>query len=65
MSPPYTLNQYVEDLRRIAAETNDEDEIISRVGPLAKRLAIDKAWLERKHYETNADQGFGAHLLHG
>jgi predicted metal-dependent enzyme (double-stranded beta helix superfamily) len=64
MSPPYTLDQYVEDLRRIAAETDDEDEIITRVGPLAKRLAIDKAWLERKHYETNADQGFGAHLLH-
>jgi predicted metal-dependent enzyme (double-stranded beta helix superfamily) len=64
MSEPYTLDQYVEDLRKIAAETDDEEEIISRVGPLAQRLAVDKAWLESKHYETNADQGFGVHLLH-
>ena len=60
----YTLDQYVEDLRRITQETDDEDEIISRVGPLAQRLAVEKDWLQQKHYEADAEQGFGAHLLH-
>ncbi len=60
----YNLSDYVADLRRITRETGDEEEIISRVGPLAQRLALDKNWLQKKHYETNAEQGFGAHLLH-
>ncbi len=64
MSEPYTLDRYVEDLRRITRETDNEDEIISRVGPLAQRLAIEKNWLQQKHYETDAEQGFGAYLLH-
>lgn len=64
MSEPYTLDRYVEDLRLITRETDNEDEIVSRVGPLAQRLADQKNWLEKKHYETNAEQGFGVHLLH-
>jgi predicted metal-dependent enzyme (double-stranded beta helix superfamily) len=64
MSEPYTLDRYVEDLRRITGETDDEDEILSRVGPLARRLALEKSWLQPKHYETDPEQGFGAHLLH-
>lgn len=64
MTEAYDLSDYVADLRRITGETDDEDEIISRVGPLAKRLALDKSWLQKKHYEINAEQGFGAHLLH-
>lgn len=63
-SGPYTLNGYVEDLRQITRETDDEDEIITRVGPLAKRLALDKSWLEEKHYDTDPEQGFGVYLLH-
>lgn len=61
---PYTLENYVADLRRITAETDDEDEIIRRVGPLAQRMAREKAWLEDKHYQTDAEQGFGTFLLH-
>jgi predicted metal-dependent enzyme (double-stranded beta helix superfamily) len=64
MSELYTLDRYVQDLRRIARETDDEDEILSRVGPLARRLALEKAWLQEKHHETDAEQGFAAHLLH-
>jgi predicted metal-dependent enzyme (double-stranded beta helix superfamily) len=64
MSETYTLDDYVEDLRRITRETADEDEILRRVGPLARRLALEKSWLEPKHYETNAEQGFAAYLLH-
>ena len=64
MSEPYTLDRYVEDLRGITKETDDEDQIISRVGLLAQRLAIEKNWLQPKHYETDAEQGFGTYLLH-
>ena len=64
MSDSYNLSDYVADLRRITQEFDDEEEIISRVGPLSQRLALDKNWLQPKHYETNPEQGFGAHLLH-
>ena len=64
MSEIYALDQYVEDLRRITRETDNEDEIISRVGPLAQRLAIEKDWLQQKHYEADPEHGFGVHLLH-
>ncbi len=64
MSEPYTLGRYVEDLRQITRETDNEDEIISRVGPLTRRMAVEKNWLQQSHYETDDEQGFLAHLLH-
>jgi predicted metal-dependent enzyme (double-stranded beta helix superfamily) len=64
MSGAYTLNDYVTDLRHITREAESEDEIITRVGPLAQRLALDKTWLQKKHYEANPEQGFGTFLLH-
>lgn len=64
MPDSYSLNDYIADLRRITRETDDEDEIISRVGPLAQRLALDKGWLRKEHHEPNAEQGFAVHLLH-
>ncbi len=64
MTSSYSLIDYVTDLRRITGETDDEDEIISRLGPLAQRLALDKSWLQDKHYETNPEQGFATYLLH-
>jgi predicted metal-dependent enzyme (double-stranded beta helix superfamily) len=64
MSEAYSLDQYIDDLRRIARETNDEDEIISRVAPLAQRMALQKDWLRQKHYEVDEAQGFGVHVLH-
>ncbi|MDH3668012.1 MAG: cysteine dioxygenase family protein [Paracoccaceae bacterium] len=60
----YSLDAYVADLRRITGATRDEDEILAEVGPLAQRLALDKSWLEERHYETDPGQGFGVHLLH-
>lgn len=61
----YDLERYVADLRAIAAATSIESEILSRVAPLAKKLAAEKqSWLRPKHYETDVAQGFGVHLLH-
>ena len=64
MSESYLFANYIEDLRRISRETNDEDEIIRCVGPLAQRLALQKSWLQQEHYDTDPEQGFLAHLLH-
>ena len=64
MTESYPLEQYINDLRSIVAETSDEDEIIGRIGPLAQRVVADKSWLQPKHYEADEEQGFGVYLLH-
>lgn len=64
VSENYSIEEYAADLRAIAAETSDEDEILRRVGPLALRFAADRSWLLDRHYEADEEQGFGVHLLH-
>lgn len=61
---PYDLADYVADLRQAVAGAKGEDEILTAVGPLARRLALDKSWLEPKHFESDETQGFMAYLLH-
>ena len=63
-SEPYSLERYLDDLRRVTRDTDDEDTIISQIGPLALRLAANKDWLEEKHYNADPEQGFGVHLIH-
>ena len=60
----YSLGSYIEDLRQIIRKTDSEDEIIERVAPLAQRLAVEKGWLQKHHYEADPEQGYLAHLLH-
>jgi predicted metal-dependent enzyme (double-stranded beta helix superfamily) len=60
----YDLTRFVNDLRAHTAGTQDPREIISRVRPLARELALARAWLEPRHYVCDPAQGFGAHLLH-
>ena len=64
MAESYSLENYVQDLRRISGDTEDEDEIIRRVGPLTQQMALEKNWLQRHHYDCDTTQGFTAHLLH-
>jgi predicted metal-dependent enzyme (double-stranded beta helix superfamily) len=64
MTEAYSLQDYCADLRAISAQTSNEDEILRRVGPLAQRFVADRSWLESRHYDTDAEQGFGVHLLH-
>lgn len=63
-APMYRLTEFVDDLRAITAETLDPRAIVVRVGPLARDLALTRTWLVPRHYECDAEQGFGAHLLH-
>ncbi len=64
MTEQYSIAQYAEDLRRITADTDDEDEIFKQVGPLAQRLAGDKSWFEDRFLEPDPETGFSAFLLH-
>jgi len=64
MTDHYSLQDYVADLRAVTAETADEDEILARVGPLARRFVADKSWLEEKYYKADEEQGFAVNLLH-
>jgi predicted metal-dependent enzyme (double-stranded beta helix superfamily) len=64
MSGPYTLDQYVRDLRSITSRETDPVVITEQVAPLAKRFAEAPGWLRPEHRECDAEQGFSVHLLH-
>jgi predicted metal-dependent enzyme (double-stranded beta helix superfamily) len=59
-----TLAQFVNDLRAIAARTQDPGEIAGCVRPLARELALARTWLQPAHYACDPEQGFGVHVLH-
>jgi predicted metal-dependent enzyme (double-stranded beta helix superfamily) len=60
----YTLTDFVQDLRAITSASDDPHDIIVRLSPLAKRLAMTRDWLQPEHYTCDSEQGFGVHLLH-
>ena len=60
----YGLSDFVGDLRAVTGGTRDDRVIIDRVRSLARELALSKTWLDRRHYQCDAAQGFGVHLLH-
>jgi len=64
MSAPYTLRDYVRDLRTIRANETDPVRITERVAPLARQFAQAGGWFRPEHRQCDAAQGFGVHLLH-
>jgi hypothetical protein len=46
----YTLAEYIQALRTITSETQDPNEIIARVGPLAERAALTRERIKSHHY---------------
>jgi predicted metal-dependent enzyme (double-stranded beta helix superfamily) len=61
---PYGLDTLVHDLRAITGSAATEHEILTRVRPLAKRMAADPGWMRPEHYVCDEEQGFGVHVLH-
>lgn len=59
-----SVEQYVEDLRRITAEHSDEGMIFEQLGPIARRLSADPDWIEDRFLEPDSEIGFSAFLLH-
>ena len=64
MPVPYSLEQYVNDLRAITAKETDPEKITDLVAPLAKRFAQSAGWFRPEYRECDAEQGFGVHILH-
>lgn len=60
----YDLARFVADLRRIAAEATGERELLAQVRPLAREFAVERTWLEPRHFAADPVQGFGVTLLH-
>ncbi len=64
----YSVEEYVEDMRKIRREETDEVNIIKRLEPLALKLAKSLAsapgWIKDSHYICDEEQGFGLHMLH-
>jgi len=64
MTSPYSLEQYVQDLRTITAEESDPVRITDRVAPLARKFAQAPGWFRPEYRECDVEQGFGVHMLH-
>jgi predicted metal-dependent enzyme (double-stranded beta helix superfamily) len=60
----YSLEAFVNDVKRITAETNDEHALLSQIKPLARSAALDRSWLKEEHYIADEQQGFGTNVLH-
>jgi predicted metal-dependent enzyme (double-stranded beta helix superfamily) len=60
----YTLERLIEDMRHITADGASEHETIAALRPLVRQFALSGLEHEPRLYHANADQGFGAHLLH-
>ncbi|MBM2804528.1 MAG: hypothetical protein HW419_2421 [Deltaproteobacteria bacterium] len=64
MNADYSLAQFVEALRSIAATAAEEREILRQVAPLAERLAADSKLLNERPVNSIAEKGFSFNLLH-
>ncbi len=65
MAESYTVQEYVDDLRRITGAAADESEIIKQVRPLAEKLAQNRdGWMKPEYYDYDEDRGSGLHVLH-
>ena len=60
----YTLERFIDDMRQVAAKGASEQETIAAMRPLVRQFALSDEWREPRLYQTNAEQGFGGHLLH-
>ena len=64
MTASYTLDQYVADLRKIAAQETDPVRITDRVAPLAQKFAQAPGWFRPEFRQCDPEQGFSLHILH-
>ena len=58
------ISTFINELLAITANDLDEQEIVSRVAPLAQRVAINPDWRTEDMSIADPDLGFGSTLLH-
>jgi predicted metal-dependent enzyme (double-stranded beta helix superfamily) len=59
-----TVAGFVGELRALTAAAPDPGELLARLRPLARALALAPTWLEPRHLACDPEQGFGVHPLH-
>lgn len=59
-----SLAQLVDDMHRLARETDDAGTIVNALSAPVRAAALAKDWVEERHFDCDLDQGFGVHLLH-
>lgn len=60
----YSLQQYIADLRHIAAETANESDLFDQLGPLALRLVKEGDILQPRHLTLASETEPSLDLLH-
>jgi predicted metal-dependent enzyme (double-stranded beta helix superfamily) len=60
----YALADLVRDMRAVVADANGPAEIVARLVPPARRLALARGWLEPRFFAADPAQGFGIVALH-
>lgn len=61
---PYSIEEYIADIRAVVAEESDDIGITKRIKPLALKLASSRDWFKDEYRKCDEKQGFGVHLLH-
>jgi len=60
----YSLEQFIEDLRRLRDQKLKEQDLLAKVAPLARKATMDKRWISEDQYRVDEEQGFGSTILH-
>jgi predicted metal-dependent enzyme (double-stranded beta helix superfamily) len=63
-SDDYQLGEFLTDFRAVRANTRSDAALLGQLRPLVLRFAQSKTWRKARHYECDAEQGFGVHVLH-
>ena len=64
VATPYTLEDYVSDLRKIVSQETNDEKITARVRRWAQKFAGNPNCIRDEFGECDEEQGFGVHLLH-
>ena len=60
----YLIKNFVADVLNITSEYSKDDDIIKRVAPLAKRIAVNTSWRTEDMFIADPELGYGSTLLH-
>jgi predicted metal-dependent enzyme (double-stranded beta helix superfamily) len=60
----YSPAGLIDDMRRVTAATSDPAAIVKALSGPARRLAVERSWIEPRFYSCNAALGFGTTTLH-
>lgn len=61
---PYSIGDFISDLKRLAADAAAPNEIAPEVASLAAELAKNDDWIRPDFYEVDDSQGIGITVLH-